>query len=49
LAVTHKIVQEHGGHVEVLGGASGGALFRIVLPADIKPAGRAEFHPLLMG
>lgn len=49
LAVTHKIVQEHGGHVEVLGGANGGALFRIVLPADIKPAGKAEFHPLLMG
>lgn len=49
LAVTHKIVLEHGGHVEVRDGCHGGALFRLVLPAEIKPAGLAGFHPLLMG
>jgi len=34
LAVTRKIVAEHSGHVEVLRGARGGALFRILLPQD---------------
>ncbi len=32
LAVTHKIVLEHGGHIEIERGAHGGALFRVVLP-----------------
>jgi len=34
LAVTRKTVAEHGGSVEVQEGPEGGALFRILLPAD---------------
>ncbi len=32
LAVTRKIIAEHGGHISVMRGPQGGALFRIVLP-----------------
>ncbi len=34
LSLVYRIVEEHGGRVEVAGSAMGGALFRIVLPAD---------------
>ncbi len=49
LAVTHKIVQEHGGHVSVHPAPQGGALFVMVLPASVKPASEVEYHPLLHG
>jgi signal transduction histidine kinase len=49
LAVTHKIVQEHGGAIEVTAGALGGALFRLVLPASHVPRQAREFDPLLHG
>jgi signal transduction histidine kinase len=49
LAVTHKIVQEHGGHVSVHPAPQGGALFIMVLPASVKPASEVEYHPLLHG
>lgn len=49
LAVSHKIVQEHGGTIEVSRGSLGGALFRVLLPATHEPGPRAEFDPLLHG
>lgn len=39
LAVTRKIVREHGGFMEVESGPEGGALFRITLPAADKGQG----------
>jgi len=48
LAVTGKIIQEHGGRIEVLEGKRGGALFRVTLPRVARPASQ-EFDPLLHG
>jgi signal transduction histidine kinase len=37
LAVTQKIVEEHGGHIELGRGPEGGALFRMTIPGRAKP------------
>jgi signal transduction histidine kinase len=34
LAVSRKIVREHGGQIEALPGGNGGSVFRVLLPAD---------------
>ncbi len=39
LAVTHKIVQEHGGQLEIADAPEGGALFRVCLPGAARTPG----------
>lgn len=42
LATVYSVVEAHGGHIEVLEGAAGGALFRVTLPATERVVASEE-------
>nr|WP_235862351.1 ATP-binding protein [Roseovarius litorisediminis] len=42
LALCHRIIQSHEGHITVAAGANGGSVFRIFLPRDTEVRGNAQ-------